>query len=48
MPRLRNVNSGVVVSVDDETAARLDAEWVPAEEAGTAPTKRARPKKTED
>lgn len=31
MPRLRNVNSGVVVSVSDETAGRLDSEWAPVD-----------------
>ena len=29
MPRLRNIQSGAVVSCSDETAARLGAEWVP-------------------
>ena len=31
MPRLRNSASGVVVSVSDETAARLGADYVPVE-----------------
>lgn len=29
MPRLRNTQSGAVVSVSAETAARLGAEWQP-------------------
>lgn len=32
MPRLRSVVTGSVVSVDDATAARLDAEWEPVNE----------------
>lgn len=31
MPRLTSVTSGVVVSVSDETAALLGAEWVPVD-----------------
>ena len=31
MPRLRNVQSGAVVSCSEETAARLGAGWVPAD-----------------
>lgn len=31
MPRLRNVRSGVVVSVDDDTAARLGSAYEPVE-----------------
>lgn len=31
MPRLRDTRSGVVVSVDDATAARLGAAYEPAE-----------------
>ena len=31
MPRLRNIQSGAVVSCSDETAARLGAGWVPVE-----------------
>ena len=31
MPRLRNSATGVVVRVSNETAARLDADWVPVE-----------------
>lgn len=33
MPRLRNSQTGVVVSCSDETAARLGKEWQPADEA---------------
>ncbi len=29
MARLRNINSGAVVSCSDETAARMGSEWVP-------------------
>ena len=32
MPRLRNVNTGAVVSCSEETAARLGSEWEPVEE----------------
>jgi topoisomerase IA-like protein len=45
MPRFRNVLSDVVVSVDDERAESLDAEWEPVEEA-EAPAKKAPAKKT--
>ena len=31
MPRLRNIQSGAVVSTSEATAARLGAEWVPVE-----------------
>ena len=44
MPRLRNIQSGAVVSCSDETAARLGSEWEPAENAAPAtkaPAKRA-------
>lgn len=37
MPRLRNTQTGAVVSCSDETAARLGSEWVPA--AKSAPRK---------
>lgn len=46
MPRLRNVNTGAVMSVSDETASRLGSEWVPAEKPAE-PVKRGRPKKPE-
>lgn len=36
MPRLRS-KSGVVVNVDDDTAARLGNEWQPVEAAETKP-----------
>lgn len=29
MPRLRNIQTGAVVSCSDETAARLGTEWQP-------------------
>ena len=42
MPRLRNVQTGAVVSCSDETAARLGSEWAPVEqEAKATPRKRA-------
>lgn len=48
MPRLRNIKSGAVVSVPDEKAARLGAEWEPADKPAPkapapvkAPAKRA-------
>lgn len=31
MPRLRHIDTGVVVSVSDETLLLLGAEWVPVE-----------------
>ena len=33
MPRLRNVQSGAVVSCSEETAARLGSEWEPIPQA---------------
>ena len=33
MPRLKNINSGAVVSVPDEKAARMGSEWEPADAA---------------
>ena len=41
MPRLRSSNSGVIVSVSDETAKLLDSEWTPADgsAASEAPDK---------
>ena len=46
MARLRNINSGAIVSVADEKVERLGTEWVPAD----APEKRGpgRPKKSDD
>lgn len=42
MPRLRNIQSGAVVSCSDETAARLGSEWEPADKpAPKAPVKKA-------
>lgn len=42
MPRLRNTQSGAVVSCSDETAARLGAEWQPVGAAEKkAPAKKA-------
>ena len=42
MPRLRHATSGVVVNVDDATAARLGAGWEPAD----APDSTEKPKAT--
>lgn len=48
MPRLRNRNTGVVVNVDDDTAARLDSAWQPAEKSEPkAPAKKAAAKPSE-
>lgn len=33
MPRLRNIQTGAVVSCDDETAAQLGSEWVLVDKA---------------
>ena len=48
MPRLRNTTSGVVVNVDDATAARLVGDWKPhgegAEQDKPAPKKSTRRK----
>ncbi len=44
MPRLRDIQTGAIVSVSDETAARLGGGWVPAENVepvAKAPVKRA-------
>lgn len=42
MPRLTNSATGVVVNVDDATAARLGAEWAAAEKSKPkAPPKKA-------
>ena len=47
MPRLRNIQSGAVVSCSDETAARLGPGWVPADEPPKkAPAKPAASKST--
>jgi hypothetical protein len=42
MPRLRNTKSGAIVSVTEEKATRLGAEWEPADSApAKAPAKKA-------
>lgn len=41
MPRLKNAVTGVVVSVSDELADRLDSEWVDVDKK--APAKKAAP-----
>lgn len=40
MPRLRNTTTGVVVNVDDETAAQLGQGWEPADAKDAGSTKR--------
>lgn len=48
MPRIRNVQTDVVVSCSDELAERLGSEWVDADEAKSkAPAKKAAVSKTE-
>lgn len=44
MPRLRNTQSGAVVSVSDEKAARMGSEWEPVK----APAKKAASSKKSD
>ena len=46
MPRLRNVQTGAVVSVSDETAARLGAEWQSAEKTDKTAAKKTAAKKS--
>ncbi|MGY2019394.1 DUF7302 family protein [Nocardia gipuzkoensis] len=50
MPRLRNIWTGVVVSVSDETAARLGGNWRPVDEAPEpkTPARRRTPKKADE
>lgn len=40
MARLRNVNSGAIVEVDDEKVERMGTEWEPADDK-KAPAKKA-------
>lgn len=40
MPRLKHVVSGVIVSVDDETAANLGSEWTAADAKDEKPSSR--------
>ncbi len=47
MPRLKNSKSGAIVSVSDEKAELLGAEWVPVE-AKKTPAKKAASSKTEN
>lgn len=49
MPRLINSKNGVVVNVDDETAARLGSDFAPEVQEVPAEPKRSagRPKKSE-
>jgi hypothetical protein len=39
--RLRNINSGAVVGVSEETAARLGAEWESADKKATQVAKKS-------
>ncbi|MFF1531486.1 hypothetical protein [Cellulomonas sp. NPDC058312] len=50
MRRLKNRTSGVLVSVDDELAAKLGDEWEPLEEPKPrrAPRKKAEPAQPDD
>ena len=50
MPRLRNVQSGAVVSTSEETAARLGTEWTEADkpEPKKAPAKKAAAKPSDE
>lgn len=48
MPRLRNVETGVVVSVADATASRLASEWAPEGQAKTSPRRTSKKSKTDD
>jgi hypothetical protein len=47
MVRLRNTKSGAVVSVPEEKAARLGAEWEAIEAPKKAPAKKAASSKSE-
>jgi hypothetical protein len=42
MARLRHVQSGAVVNVSDDTAARLGSEWQPAEREQATEEKKPR------
>lgn len=44
--RLRNINSGAVVGVSEETAARLGAEWESADKKATQVAKKSAAKKS--
>lgn len=46
MPRLRDTRTGVVVDVDDDTAARLGVAYEPVDKP--KPTPRKKPTKTDD
>lgn len=48
MPKLRNVNTGVIVETSGATAASLGAEWVSADaKPETVKRKPGRPKKSD-
>ena len=40
MPRLKNKANGAVINVSDETAKRLDADWVAADSAPKSRSKK--------
>lgn len=48
MPRLRNGQTGAVVSCSDETAARLGSEWSPVDSAPAKPKPRRKRKSDSD
>lgn len=43
MPRLRNIQTGAVVSCSDETAVRLGSGWDPADNPKDAPASKRAP-----
>ncbi len=45
MPRLRHKSTGVVINVDDATAAAQGADWQPADEDEQPRRKPGRPRK---
>lgn len=48
MPRLRNSQTGAVVSCSDETAARLGSEWSPVDNAPAKSAPKPRRKRKSD
>lgn len=47
MRRLRNKQTGVIISVSGEKSERLGNEWVQADKAAPKPRKKAAPEKSE-
>lgn len=45
MPRLRNENTGAIMSVSESTAALLGSQWIPDDQAAT-PEPEPEPKRT--